>query len=114
MVRGVFSSLRFPYGHFPTSDTTGPKRFSIIWEVIERLERLGFQVVALTCDGAAPNQKFFNMHLMSQEQVFYKTPNPYTSEERSIYFFSDVPHLMKTTKNCWFIPFVTMTQESYG
>ena len=99
MVRGVFSSLRFPYGHFPTHDIKGTKLYSIVWEAIERLERLGFKVVALTSDGASPNRKFFNMH-STNKKVCYKTANPYTEENRNIYFFSDVPHLMKTTRNC--------------
>ena len=33
--------------------------------------------------------------------VSYKTPNPYSEEERWIYFVSDVRHLIKTTRNCW-------------
>ena len=41
MVRGVFSRLRFPYAHFSTTGATGAAQFSIIWEAIERLERLG-------------------------------------------------------------------------
>ena len=101
MVRGVFSSLRFPYAHFPTTDTTGAQLYSIIWEAIERLERLGFKVVALTGDGASPNRKFFSMHTTFKDKICYKTQNPYTTENRCIYFFSDVPHLMKTTRNCW-------------
>ena len=101
MVRGVFTSLRFPYAHFPTTDTTGAKLYSIVWEAIERLERLQLKVVAVTADGASPNRKFFSMHSCSKSDVCYKTPNPYTKEDRHIYFFSDVPHLMKTTRNCW-------------
>lgn len=101
MVRGVFTSMRFPYAHFPTTDTTGVKLYSILWEAIERLERLGFKVVALTSDGASPNRKFFSMHSCSRNDICHKTPNPYTKEDRYIYFFSDVPHLMKTTRNCW-------------
>ncbi len=101
MVRGVFSSLRFPYAHFPTTDTSGAKLYLVIWEAIERLERLGFKVVALTADGASPNRKLFNMHSTSTNDICYKTVNPYTNEDRYIYFFSDVPHLMKTTRNCW-------------
>ena len=30
-----------------------------------------------------------------------KKKNPYTSEDRSIIFMSDPPHLMKMTRNCW-------------
>ncbi len=101
MVRGVFSGLHFPYAHFPTTGVTGATLFSLVWEAIERLERLGFKVVALTGDGASPNRKFFSLHAESQEEICYKTLNPYATEDRFIYFFSDVPHLMKTTRNCW-------------
>ena len=49
-------------------------------------------------DGASPNRKFF--YVKSKELIF-KYHNPYAKEERYIYFISDVPHLMKTTRNCW-------------
>lgn len=103
MIRGIFTSLRFPYAHFPTKSLTGNQLFSIVWEAIERLERDGFKVMAITADGASPNRKFFRLHSMTSTatDICYKTPNPYASEDRSIYFFSDVPHLMKTTRNCW-------------
>ena len=98
----------------------------------ERLERIGFKVVAVTADGASPNRKVFHMHSMSNastddvddeddmdhandkddtndtgdtenkdDGLCYKSCNPYTNEKRSVFFFSDVPHLMKTTRNCW-------------
>ena len=73
----------------------------VLWEAIERLERLGFKVVALTADGASPNRKIFSMHSCSSSDICYKTPNPYTEENRYIYFFSDVPQPLKTTRNCW-------------
>ena len=34
-------------------------------------------------------------------QLLYKTKNIHAAEERDIFFFSDPPHLMKTTRNCW-------------
>ena len=102
MVRGLFTSCKFPYAHFPTDCLTGDQIFPIVWEAIERLERKGFKVIAITADGASPNRKFFHMHCSDATvDLCYKTPNPYTSEDRSVYFFSDVPHLMKTTRNCW-------------
>ena len=27
--------------------------------------------------------------------------NPYSDDNRDIYFYCDVPHLIKTTRNCW-------------
>ena len=100
MVRGIFIKLEFPYAHFPSKDLTGEHLFSILWEAIERLEKLGFKVMVITADGASCNRKFFRMHGDGSE-VCYKTKNPYTSEDRSIFFVSDPPHLIKTTRNCW-------------
>ena len=100
MVRGLFTGLKFPYAHFLTKSLTGDDLFSIVWEGIERLERTGFKVLAVTADGASPNRKFFRMH-SSTEPITHKTLNPYAKDKRMIYFFSDVPHLMKTTRNCW-------------
>ena len=49
--------------------------------------------MAVTADGASPNRKFFRMHCSdATADLCYKTLNPYASEERSVYFFSDVPH----------------------
>ena len=101
MVRGVFSSLHFPYAHFATKDLNGADLFQIIWEAIERLEQLGFKVIALTGDGASCNRKYFKLHSNDEDEVCYKTINPYSDEKRYIYFISDVPHLMKTVRNCW-------------
>ena len=88
MVCGVFSSLRFPYAHFSTTGATGASLFLIVWEAIERLERLGFKVIALTGDGASPNRKLFSLHSVSAMDLCYKVPNPYTQENRHVYFFS--------------------------
>ena len=32
--------------------------------------------------------------------VVYKTCNPYANNDCQFYFFSDVPHLMKSARNC--------------
>lgn len=57
VVRGIFSISRFPYAYFATEDITGEQLFPVVWDGIERLERLGFKVIALTADGASPNRK---------------------------------------------------------
>ena len=57
MVRGIFTKLEYPYAHFPTHRLTAASLFSIIWEGVERLEMLGFKVLAITADGAAINRK---------------------------------------------------------
>jgi hypothetical protein len=44
MVRGLFSTLRFPYAHFPCEKVTGELLFHPFWEAIYRLERMGLKV----------------------------------------------------------------------
>ena len=74
MVRGIFFRLRFPYAHFPTTGITGDYIFLIVWEAIERLERLGFKVLVITADGASANRRFFRMHHNgSKDDIYYKT-----------------------------------------
>ena len=99
MVRGMFSSLQFPYAHFATQGATAAALYPLVWEAVQRLEYCGFNVIAFCCDGASPNRAFYKMHGSTGELV-YKTPNPFC-DDRDIYFISDVPHLVKTTRNCW-------------
>ena len=64
---------------------------------------LNLKVVAAVNDGASPNRKFFNLHCNLAKEIthdiVYKTPNVFEMS-RSIYFFADSPHLMKTSRNC--------------
>ena len=99
MVRGLFSKLQFPYAQFPCSSICGYHLYDIFGEAVKRLERCGFRVVACTCDGLAENRTFFKLH--GDEQQMYKALNPYSEDKWYIFFFSDPPHLMKTTRNCW-------------
>lgn len=76
---------------------------TLAWEAIRHLEFCGFKVIAVTCDGASTNRKFIRAHpsLDKDNKLSYKAKNPYSKEPRWVYFVSDVPHLMKTTRNCW-------------
>ena len=104
MVRGLSTSLRFPNAHFPTTGVTAVSLVNIVWEAIEHLEMLGFAVIAICSDGSGPNRKFFRMHGtasgVSAKNPTYKIQNPYSEDERNIYFLSDPSHLIKTTRNC--------------
>ena len=57
------------------------------------------QVLGATFDGASVNRQLVKLHGSSKE-VIHKVPNPYATDEREL-FFSDPPHLVKTTRNCW-------------
>lgn len=125
MVRGLFSDLKFPYAQFPCSSVSGDQLFEPFWEAVRRLEKCGFKVMGLTCDGLSANRKLFRMHMHSEKsskkskshvqpkpttkstieehksKLPYKVANRYAEDDRSIYFFSDPPHLLKTVRNCW-------------
>lgn len=102
MVRGIFIDLKFPYAQFATRGITSDFLFPLVWKAVQRLEAAGFKVIAVACDGASQNRKFFHMHSPSNSrETVYKTVNPYADESRPIFFFSDVPHLIKTVRNCW-------------
>jgi tRNA nucleotidyltransferase (CCA-adding enzyme) len=103
MVRGLFIQLEFPYASFPTTDITGDAMYPIVWEAVRRLELCDFKVTGITCDGAAPNRKFFRIHTQTTKKtsITYKTKNPYSEDDRDIYFISDPPHLLITIRNCF-------------
>ena len=58
------------------------------------------QVLAITCDGASSNRKFYRMCSPLMD-IPYRTLNLYSIQDRFLFLMCDVPHLMKTTRNCW-------------
>ena len=78
MVRGLFSDLAFPYVQFLCNNLTGDLLVDPVWEAISRLERMGFQVMVLTCDGASTNRRFWQLH-SAESGIVYKVPNIYAS-----------------------------------
>ena len=98
MVRGMCSTLEYPYAHFATRGITADSLYPIVWEAVQHLESCGMYVIGFCCYGASSNRKFFKMHGLSSD-LTYKTPNPFCPN-REIFFISDVPHLLKTTHNC--------------
>lgn len=99
MIRGMFSNLEFPYAHFATRGITADSLFPLVWEAVRHLECCGLHVIAFCCDGASTNRKFYKMHDRGNG-VVNKTTNPF-QPERDIFFICDIPHLIKTTRNCW-------------
>ena len=101
MVRGLNSGLQFPYAQFPRATLRGDQMFHIFWKAVGRLQRYGFRVMGLTCDGLAANRQLFRLHApKTSKEVIYKTTNPYVLEPQSLFFLSDPPHLLKTIRNC--------------
>lgn len=104
MVRGLLCKLNYPYAQFPCHDLSGSMMFDPMWEAIARLEKLGFRVLGLTCDGASPNRRLWKLHSSSNDELIYKVPNVFADDKRDLYFISDPPHLLKTIRNSFYNP----------
>ncbi len=107
LVRGsLFFGPPCIIGYFATEAMTSTQLFPIFWKAVAICEiSCNLAVIAATADGASPNHIFFKMHAQmvtaNERDLVYKTPNIY-AENRNIFFFSDAPHLVKTSRNCLF------------
>ena len=99
-LRGIVTDLKYSFAYFATDGVISIQLMALFWEAVTILEFIcNLWVVAATSDGASPNRKFFQMHREGSE-ICYKTVN-ICEPSRYIYWFSDAPHIMKTTRNCW-------------
>ena len=80
----------------------GNQIFPLAFEVIESLHLYNVPVVSLTSDGAKVNRRFYRMCQQNRSgmKLPYKTINPYCYSS-DLFFFCDVPHLLKTARNCF-------------
>ena len=62
------------------------------------------QVLSITADGASSNRLLFKLLSSGSGSesgvVPHKIRNPFSDDERNIFFISDPPHLLKTIRNC--------------
>ena len=104
LVKSIVNPLTFSFASFATTGITAHQIMLIFWEGVCYLEQINLHVVAATADGASPNRRFFKMHKFlqgdSQATVVYRAKNIHSKDHRFIYFFADVPHLIKTARNC--------------
>ena len=105
LVRGVATDLKFTLAYFLTKDVTSYQLMSLFWKAVCVLE-LGCNlwVCAAVSDGASPNRRCYELHEEisgEDEELVHATINLFCPS-RKIYFFSDAPHLVKTTRNCLF------------
>ena len=103
MVRGLFIPLNFAYAQYPTVSATADLLYPLVWDVVRSLECADFKVIGVTCDKASANRRFIQLHNISGSKpaLVYKIKNPFSKDERFIFFISDVPHLIKTVRNAW-------------
>ena len=113
MIRGLCTNLKavFSYHLTGSSESTAFQLWPLFWDAIFTLELvLNSKVVFVVCDGASQNRKFFMLH--QNLQAFPATGNNTEKEtlchftvnladtNRKIFFISDIPHLIKTTRDC--------------
>ena len=60
MVRGIFSSLCYCFGHFASEGFNSDQIYTCAWNAIMILEPIGLR--SIVSDGASPNRKFYNVH----------------------------------------------------
>ena len=102
MVRGICMKLDYPVAHFATTNLTAEQLYPMVWQVVKIA---GLKVMIIIADGATQTGDYSTfMDTLLEANVFqgvtYKAINFY-APERNVYFISDVPHLMKTSRNCW-------------
>jgi len=108
LIRSIVNPLKFTLANFATTGATSVQLFPLFWKAVSICElKCKLKSLAVTCDGAALNRKFFSMHSKMVDErhqnpdvdVTYRVVNLF-SPERYIYFVSDPPHLIKTARNC--------------
>lgn len=103
MVRGIFSSVKEVVAAYGVNKLSTHFLHERHWNVVGKLESCGLEIIGCVCDGAAVNRSFISMHIPVTEtlsKVIFDTCNIYSWPRRPYYFFSDVPHLLKTLRNC--------------
>lgn len=102
MALGVTNEIQEIAAVFTTSGSlTTSQLHTRVWEVVYRMENYEMKVLALICDGASVNKKFFRMHTPWDPHcsTIYATKNVASGEERPIFFLVDPVHILKSLRN---------------
>ena len=70
LVRSLVSPLKFSLANFATNNAISVQFFPLFWKAVGILaENCKLKVVGITCDGASPNRRMFQLHLGMNEDV---------------------------------------------
>ena len=102
---GAATALKYNLAYFLTKDVSY-QIMPLFWKAVSVLELVcNLWVCAAVSDGASPNRLFYELHgglaNPGNGDLITCTTNLF-APSRKIYFFSDAPHLLKTTRNCLF------------
>ena len=109
LIRSIVNPFKFSLANFAIDGISASQIFPLLWKAISICEKSSLKVIAVTCDAASPNRKVFRVHrhltqdddMNPETDVTYRTRNLFSgTENRFLYFISDVPHLLKTSRNC--------------
>lgn len=103
MVKGTANNIKEVVASYAVTNVSSSQMYLWTWHVISALECGGIQVVAFICDGSTTNRAFINLHAPKTELasgVVMDTVNK-AAPHRTLYFISDVAHLLKTIRNCF-------------
>ena len=100
MIRGLKTNLKLSAASYATTTATAEQIYVKFWELGGALELYGFRVRCFIADGASTNRRFIQLHSSDypDDPITHRAVNLY-HPDRDIYFVSDVPHLVKTTRN---------------
>jgi len=103
MVKGVTNGVKESVACFTVGKNLSANQMYVwTWKVIGALERSGVAVVAFISDGASVNRAFIKKHkpaTVHASGIIFDTINK-CAKGRILYFIADVPHLLKTIRNC--------------
>ena len=109
LIRSIVNPFKFSLANFATDGISASQMFPLLWKAISICGKSSLRVIAVTLNGASSNRKLFRMHwhltqdddMNPETDVTYRTRNLFSgTENRFLYFISDVPHLLKTARNC--------------
>ncbi|KAK3920828.1 Transposable element P transposase [Frankliniella fusca] len=102
MVKGVTNGIKEVVATFAAGKLSANQLYIWTWKVIGALEKSGIAVLAFVSDGSSVNRAFIKKNKPATQHpsgIVFDTWNKATSC-RKLYFFADVPHLLKTIRNC--------------
>ncbi|KAE8739917.1 hypothetical protein FOCC_FOCC014581 [Frankliniella occidentalis] len=97
------NSVKAVVAAYPTVKLSREDIYEYSWEVISNCEIAGIKILSVVCDGSSLNRSFFQMHRPVTELpsgLVFDTIN-LCAPDRTLYFISDTPHLLKTIRNCF-------------
>lgn len=103
MVKGVSNGIKEVVATYAVATLSANQLYDWTWHIIGDLERHGIAVVAVVCDGSSVNRAFIKKHkpaTVHPSGIIFDTWNK-AARGRKLYFLSDVPHLLKTIRNCF-------------